>query len=179
VPAALAGLPALPEGTPHEHLITAQVAHVDGIGDEFARGVASLRPEGDAIGLIDQLALGGVRAYLRNAAAGNPVALIHAVTCPLALELLLPWLPAEDHHAALAYAWQAVASIHVAFAIDRHVPEVGSEGLPSPEELIDGAIGSGDEHAMKLTEAVLRSYARTGEPVLLWAAMDASNRLRG
>jgi hypothetical protein len=177
VPAVLANLPTLPEGTPHEHLITAQVAHVADISDDFARGVASLQAEGDAVGLLDQLAVGGARAYLRNADTGNPVALIHAVTCPLALELLLPWLPAEDHRTALAYAWQAVASLHVAFAIDRHAPDLGSGDLPSPEQLIDGAIGSGDEHAMKLTEAVLRSYARTGEPALLWAAMDASKRL--
>ena len=51
---------------------------------------------------------------------GHAVALVHAVTAPLALELVLPWLAEEDHDAALAYAWQAVAALHVAYDIERH-----------------------------------------------------------
>jgi hypothetical protein len=44
---------------------------------------------------------------------------------------------------------------------------------------VDGALACGDEHAIKLTEAALRSYDRTGEPMLLWAAADSSERLAG
>ena len=178
VPTALAELPYLPEETPQEHLITTRVAHVADIADEFEQAVASLGFGGDAIGLIDELAVGGARAYLRNTAQ-NPIALVHSVTLPLALELLLPWLSAEDHSAALGYAWQAAAALHVAYAIDRHAPEIEADDLPSPDELVAGALVSGDEHALKLVEAALRSYARTREPVLLWAARDASVRLGG
>jgi hypothetical protein len=39
------------------------------------------------------------------------------------------------------------------------------------------AIYSGDEHAIKLTEAALRAYKRCGDPTLLWAASDACARL--
>ncbi len=39
------------------------------------------------------------------------------------------------------------------------------------------AVASGDEHAIKLTEAALRSFGRTGETVLLAAAADACGRL--
>jgi hypothetical protein len=177
VPEALADLPYLPEETPEEFLISATVAHVADIPEEFEQAVASLGYGGDALALLDALAVGGARAYLRNAGGGHAVALVHAVTAPLALELVLPWLGEEDHTAVLAYAWQAVAAIHVAFDVDRSGP-VGDIGdPPSSDALIEQALGSGDAHALKLTEAALRCHARTQEPALLQAAADASIRL--
>ena len=38
-------------------------------------------------------------------------------------------------------------------------------------------MASGDEHAIKLTEAALRSFGRSGDAVLLLAAADACDRL--
>jgi hypothetical protein len=178
VPEALADLPYLPEETPEEFLISAQVAHVADIADEFEQAVASLGYQGDAIALLDALAVGGARAYLRNAGGGHAVALIHTVTAPLALEMVLPWLAEEDHSAALAYVWQAVAAVHVAYDIDRGASEVERGDPPPAETLIEQALRSGDPHALKLTEAALRSHARTQEPALLHAAADASGRLR-
>jgi hypothetical protein len=175
---ALADLPYLPEETPEEFLISALVAHVADISDEFEQAVASLAPGDDRTALLDALAVGGARAYLRNAARGHAVALVHTVTAPLALELVLPWLAEEDRDAALAYAWQAVASVHVAFDIDRHAEETDDTDPPAAPDLIDRAVQSGDAHALKLTEAALRCHARTHEPVLLLAAADASARLR-
>ena len=48
---------------------------------------------------------------------------------------------------------------------------------PSADVLVDRALASGDEHAIKLTEAALRSFARSGNAVLLLAAADACDRL--
>jgi Questin oxidase-like len=177
VPEALADLPYLPEETPHELLISDLVVHMADISDEFEQAVASLGPEGDAIALLDALAVGGARAYLRNAEGGNAVALIHTITGPLAVELVLPWLAEEDRDAALAYAWQAVASLHVAYALDRHEPDADGEAVPSRDAVVARALQSGDAHALKLTEAALRCYARTQDPMLLRAAADASTRL--
>ena len=180
MPEALADLPYLPEETPEEFLISAMVAHVADIADEFEQAVASLGYGGDALALLDALAVGGARAYLRNAEDGHAVALVHAVTAPSALELVLPWLGEEDHTAVLAYAWQAVAAIHVAYRRRSAVlpsSEVGDP--PSPDALIEQALRSGDPHALKLTEAALRCHARTQEPALLQAAADASLRLHG
>jgi hypothetical protein len=172
----LALLPYLPEETPQEFLISAQVAHVADVSDEFEQAVASLGFDGSALELLDALAAGGARAYLRNADGGHAIALLHAITGPLALELMLPWLAVEDRDAALAYCWQAVAAIHVAFALDRHPPDLGDAEPPGRDELIERAVASGDEHAIKLTEAALRSHARSGDPHLLWAAADACAR---
>jgi len=178
VPEALADLPYLPEEAPEEFLISAVVAHVADIPEEFEQAVASLGYEGDAIAFLDALAVGGARAYLRNAEGGHAVALVHAITAPLALELVLPWLGEEDHTAVLAYAWQAVAAIHVAFDVDRTVREIESGDPLAPDALIAQSLESGDPHALKLTEAALRCHARTHEPALLQAAADASGRLR-
>jgi hypothetical protein len=175
---ALADLPYLPDDAPSEVLISDMLRHVADIADEFEQGVASLGEVGDTVELLDQLASGGALAYLRNADGGGSIGLLHSVTSPLACELLLPWLPEEDREAALGYVWQAVAALHVGYDVDRHTPVSASEA-DSTEELIDLAVASGDEHAIKLTEAALRSFARCGAPALLWAAADACARLGG
>ncbi len=177
---ALADLPYLPEDAPRQLLISDMVAQVDGIADEFEQGVASLGWSGGAVELLDQLATGGALAYLRNADGGGAIGMLHSVTSPLACELVLPWLAAEDRDAALGYVWQAAAALHVAYDVDRNGPlPAHGERWPSREELVDQALASGDEHAIKLTEAALRSFARSGRPEVLWAAADASTRLGG
>ncbi len=173
---ALADLPYLPEDAPRPALISDRVAAVADIADEFEQAVASLGWTGGGVDLLDQLATGGASAYLRNADAGGAIGLLHAVTSPLAGELLLPWLAQEDRDAALGYVWQATAALHVAYDVDRQTPTPG-DAPPSAESLVDGAVASGDEHAIKLTEAALRSFGRSGDAVLLLAAADACTRL--
>jgi hypothetical protein len=153
------------------------VTGIDDIADEFEQAVASLGWTGGAVELLDQLAAGGAAAYLRNADAGGAIGLLHSVTSPLACELLLPWLAEEDRDAALGYIWQAAAALHVAYDVDRLSP-VPARGVPSRDALVDQALASGDEHAIKLTEAALRSFERSSEATLLWAAADASARLQ-
>ena len=172
---ALAALPYLPEDAPTQMLISDTVAQVAAIADEFEQGVASLRRTAGPVDLLDQLAAGGALAYLRNADGGGAIGLLHSVTSPLACELLLPWLAEEDRDAALGYVWQAVAALHVAYAIDRHGP-APVKGAASKQALVDRAVTSGDEHAIKLTEAALRSFGRLHNPTLLWAAADACTR---
>jgi hypothetical protein len=172
----LADLPYLPEDAPAAVLISDRVAAVGDIADEFEQAVASLGWNGGSVELLDQLATGGALAYLRNADAGGAIGLLHAVTSQLACELLLPWLAKEDRDAALGYVWQAAAALHVAYDVDRLAP-APTDAPPSAESLVDQAVASGDEHAIKLTEAALRSFGRSGDAVLLSAAADACTRL--
>lgn len=173
---ALADLPYLPEDAPQAALIGDRVAALADIADEFEQAVASLGWTGGAVDLLDQLAAGGALSYLRNADAGGAIGLLHAVTSPLACELLLPWLAQEDRDAALGYVWQAAAALHVAYDVDRlGLPP--SAAPPSAESLVERAVASGDEHAIKLTEAALRSFGRSGDAALLLAAADACERL--
>jgi hypothetical protein len=173
---ALADLPYLADDAPRPLLISDRVAAVSDIADEFEQAVASLGWTGGALELLDQLAEGGALAYLRNADDGGAFGLLHAVTSPLACELVLPWLAEEDRDAALGYVWQAAAALHVAYDIDRIASHL-ADPPPAPEILVDRAVTSGDEHAIKLTEAALRSFGRSADADLLLAAADACDRL--
>jgi hypothetical protein len=107
------------------------------------------------------------------------IALIHAVTAPMAVELLFDDLEIEDRAQVFAYAWQAAAALHTCYAEDRRPfdPADVAGDLPYPEDLVEAAVVAGDEHAIKVTEAALRAYRRSGDPVLLLAAAEASRRL--
>ena len=64
----------------------------------------------------------------------------------------------------------------VAYDVDRQTPPCG-DAPPGAESLVDAAVASGDEHAIKLTKAALRSFGRSGDAALLLAAADACTRL--
>jgi hypothetical protein len=116
------------------------------------------------------------RVFLASARRGNVIAFIHAVTGPSAVRLLLPCLPASEAPRAVRYAWQAAAGIFAAFA--GSLPGIApAAATDSPDTLADRAIATGDEHAIKLTEACLREHAIRPDPAYLLAARDASERL--
>jgi hypothetical protein len=175
VPAALADLPYLDPEAPRQLLISEMVAQVSEIPDVFEQAVASLGWNGGPVELLDALARGGSLSYLRNADGGGGIGLLHAITSPMACELILPWLAVEDRDAALGYVWQAVAALHVAYDNDR-MSDLPERETLSADALVDRALASRDEHAIKLTEAALRSFGRSGDPMLLWAAADAGTR---
>ena len=171
----LADLPYLPEDAPRPVLISDMVAawrH----RRRVRTGCGLARVDRQRARVLDQLATGGALAYLRNADDGGAFGLLHAVTSPLACELVLPWLAEEDRDAALGYVWQAAAALHVAYDIDRHGARP-TDTPPSTDVLVERAVASGDEHAIKLTEAALRSFGRTGDTGGLLAAADACARL--
>jgi hypothetical protein len=175
IPEALAGLPGLPEESPAEGLITDQVRHLDMIDTPFEQAVAALGAPDDLTAGLDALAIGGAGALLANAEGGDVVALVHAVTVPMAIDLLLTSVPAADRPTVFAYGWQAVAALHAVYAADRPGPGDRPSAGPGREEgdpgaLIEAAVASGDEHAIKLTEAVVRAHRRTGAPELFAAA---------
>jgi hypothetical protein len=173
---ALAALPVLPEEAPEGTLITDRLRHLQMVGAPFEQGVASLGPPSDLSGALAALAAGGAGAYLANAGRGREVALVHTVTAPMALDLVLPALRPADRPTVFAYAWQAVAALHVTCADVRDRPEVAA-GPSDDEALAEAAATSGDEHAIKLVEAGRRAFARTGASALPAAAADAVTRL--
>ncbi|MGH3681283.1 MAG: hypothetical protein ACRDT2_13700, partial [Natronosporangium sp.] len=112
----------------------------------------------------------------------RPIGFCHAVTCPAALRLVLPHLPAPLHRPTVAAAWQIIGGIVAALSpdpttdgLDRPVPDPAL--TPSPEMLLGRALEHGDEHLVKLTEAALREHARTGDPILLHAAHAFRDRV--
>jgi hypothetical protein len=95
------------------------------------------------------------RVFLSNARdRGTSIAFVHALTGPAAMRLLLPQLGEEEARLGAWYAWQAAAALYATFGVApprRELPPA----RPWPE-LVERAILSGDEHAIKFVEACRR-----------------------
>ena len=155
-------------------LITHRLRRLD---DESFGGVINLVDTSDRDAFLSDMAETFARAYLANVNDANAIGLIHCVTGPSAVRLLLPYLTPEVADAACAHAWQAGAAIYAAFG---QVPDPDS--IPAitnvREDIIDHAVATQDEHAIKFTEACLREHDLNRSNVFLAAAVDASQRLR-
>jgi len=144
----------------------------------FAPVADLVDPEGDASAFISDLTETFARTYLVNVPRGGSViTYLHGVTGPSAMRLLLPHLDASARSAMLRYGWQGAAGVYAAsggIAGARPVvPDVSSRR----DDLIDRALATRDEHAIKFTEACLREHALNPKPVYLQAARDAVERL--
>ena len=127
-------------------------------------------------GVLDELIAAAARVLAARDDA--PIAFCHAVTAPAAVRLVLPELPEPVARASVVVSWQVVGGIVAAFAVPRDAAEsvaVDTDPQPLRERLVPRAVEHGDEHVIKLTEAVGREYRRTGDTTLLVAA----DRFRG
>ncbi|MBB6174711.1 hypothetical protein HNR23_004771 [Nocardiopsis mwathae] len=93
-----------------------------------------------------------------------PVPLIHGVTAPAAIRLVLPHLPTELHSPTLAALWQVHVALLLAFTTDRRDEDRAAalareEDVPALSELIARGAEHVDEHVIKFTEACAREYA--------------------
>jgi hypothetical protein len=123
---------------------------------------------------FDALILEGAWAYISSPDL-RPIVLTHAVTAPRAIRELLPWLDSAGQQLALGVAAALSEQIRTPYGAPRpELPPV----RPDRDELIERAIASGDDHAIKLTEACLDQFERHPEPVYLAVADDVTRRLR-
>lgn len=135
--------------------------------------VAALRPPADAQRDLRDLAGAFTRVFLAYGRR-QPITFLHAVTAPVAAYSALPSLPAALARPTYDALWQVGAALYAV-----HAGGLSPEPLPAaspstPEDLADRAVATGDEHAIKLTEACLRLHAETPDPVFLHAAARAS-----
>lgn len=96
---------------------------------------------------------------------------------PSAVRLLAPHVSVGTTRSLVRYAWQAAAKINASWSFDRSLAPVDLLEF-KVDDVIDQAVASGDEHAMKLVEACLREHALNPQPVYLAAASDVVIRLR-
>lgn len=171
---ALAAVPILPLELrdPSRSSIFAAVKDLDSYAP-FERVVDLAAPGDDVSAFISDLTATMAKLYLAN--AGRPsIAYVHTVTAPSALRMLAPFISWETARLAARYAWLAAAAVHSRHA-QPHEFELPAEP-PSATDLIDQAIATGDEHAIKFTEAALREYALNPDPALLAGPLDLSGR---
>jgi hypothetical protein len=148
--------------------------------DTFApfAGVADLvDATGDPSAFISNLTETFAGAYLVNVPeGGSTITYLHGVTGPSAMRLLLPCLDPPARAAMLRYGWQGAAGVYSASG--GHTGTLArAADTGSFEDLIDRAIATGDEHAIKFTEACRRENALDPKPVYFAAARDAVTRL--
>jgi hypothetical protein len=172
---ALARVPRLPAGDRRRGLIADGLRALDSFpGFGPAAALADLR--GDPGRVLSELCAATAAAYLANTPTGL-IALLHGVTGPSAVRLLLPHLSRETTDVVLRNTWHAAAALYAAFAVN--VP--GPPGQAAPADgtaLADAALAAGDEHAIKMTEACLREDAIASRAVYARAARDACERLK-
>lgn len=142
---------------------------------EFAPVADLIALPANPVSFLSELTETFAGVYVRHVHSRNAIALVHAVTGTTALRSLLPYLSASATPIALRYAWQLAAGVYSVY---------GGQALNSapaaietkPNELIDRAVATQDEHAIKFTEACLREHALNPKPIYLLAARDAVGR---
>ena len=174
--AAIAGVPILPPDRRVSYgNITDRLTPLDAF-PPFASVADAVDPSGDAGAFLSDMTETFASVYLASAGPSTVITFLHGVTGPVAVRTLLPYLSPEEQRRLLRYTWQAAASFYSS-AGGKTGPRLSADALPTRDELIDRAIATGDEHAIKFTEACLREYARNPKPVYLHAARDGVARL--
>lgn len=124
-----------------------------------AVGAVAAATHADAVpAALDDLVDTTVDRYLRWGHA-NPVMLVHAVTAPRAVSLVLPSLPRELWLETYRAAWAVTAVIASAYRPESALPATGPD-TGDMHEAIAGAVELGDEHAIKFAEAALDAHGR-------------------
>jgi hypothetical protein len=165
-----------PDQRPGPGLIAAGVAALDGF-PSFAGAINLVDGSAEVSSFLSDLTETFAGVYLANADDfGKTITFIHAVTGPSAVRLLAPHLTVASTEPLLRYAWQAAAALYAAFGSTTGTREV-EPPAGDTDDLIDRAVATGDEHAIKFAEACLREHALNPRPVYLAAARHAGKAL--
>jgi hypothetical protein len=148
-----------------------------GLGENpsYRAALRTLSPQGAGRRLSEMTSVfAGV--YLGHPEA-PPVPLIHGVTAPAALRMVLPHLAEEHHGASTAAMWRVQVALLFMFSrtdggSDRLIDAVDVDKL-SWRDLFGHALVHGDEHIIKFTEACYRENSIQPDPRFA-AAVGAS-----
>ncbi len=177
--AALADIPFVPRARRHRRMMPSLDARASEPAFIAIAGAARAAP-GQEASFLGDLTATFARLYLRQGAHA-PIQLLHAVTGPAALRLLLPHLEPGDRADAMVYAWQTAAGLWSSFAPGPAPDPRNDLPAPSPADwdaALARAIDGGDVHAIKLAEVCRReSRLGPGGAIYLAAANDVGERL--
>ena len=161
--------------------LTGALARLDSF-EPFKDTLDAVDASGDAYAFLSDLTTTFARVFIANARdAYTAIAFVHAVTGPSAIRPLLPYLGDTTAHAALAYAWQTAAAMYATFGTRAGLGRIETDQVKVSDKdgLVERAIASGDEHAIKFTEACLREHGFNPDPAFLAAADHAIRMLGG
>lgn len=144
----------------------------------FKQTLDAVDTSGNASAFVSDLTATFARVFLANAHdVYTTIAFVHSVTGPSSLRPMIPHLDDKTAHTALGYAWQAAAAMYATFGTSADPRRAEEIKIRDVDELIDRAIASGDEHAIKFTEVSIREYALNPDPAFLAAAQHATHML--
>ncbi|WP_433653285.1 questin oxidase family protein [Micromonospora zamorensis] len=167
VDAALAGLPRIDDQTGGIRDRLGQLPGVPRWEPALAALSPARSPDEAKRGLTTLVHRAGLD-YLRFGHAA-PVMLVHAVTAPTAVLRTLPALDRALWAPSLAAAWAATAALTSVYApTDGIAPPTVTAATPA--EVFTRAARHGDEHVVKLADAMLDAHATSGDDRLLTAA---------
>jgi hypothetical protein len=111
-----------------------------------------------------------------------PVPLIHGVTAPAAMRLVLGQIPDQLHATSVAAMWQTHVALLLMFTSSpggerESLHHASAATAPSWQDLFERALASGDEHAIKFTEACYRENALQPDPRFPCAVQAALQRI--
>lgn len=145
----------------------------EGEGEEYPRTADTDSAAAALDGLVAEYA--GIYA---SAPQRHPVPLIHSITGPAAVRLVVEHLPAAQRRPSYLVARDVSASMLDWFSTTPVTPNpVGLSGVPDLGEVFATAVAIGDEHAIKLAEVAVRHQALAPDPRLAAAARAANQGL--
>lgn len=131
-------------------------------------------PDADGGAYLSDLTATFAGIVAAGAPSGAFINFLHGVTGPAAIRLLLPHVSPDTQRLLLRYGWQAGAALVSAFGT---APAPTTLTTVPFGDLVDRAVASGEEHAIKLTEACFRENALAPNPLFGAAARVAIDRL--
>ena len=171
--AALRGVARLPEQTGGIRDRVARLADLGGWSDSMAALRAPAEPD-DVPDLLAGIVDSAVLRY-RTHGHGSGVMLVHSATAPNAVLRVLPALPRQQWTDSLAAAWAAAATVTSVYAPAEPAAEADlPEPAASPADALAMAVRHGNEHVIKFADTAADTYARTGDPAALSAAVRAT-----
>lgn len=141
-------------------LISDRVTRLD--EPRFVAAVEQLAaPAGRADARTSVLAAAGLGERLLASNPQAEIAFVHAVTAPMSVVPLLPWLTDDDAARLATEAAKAVLFLWAAYG--EHPPSAQSTGVMHDHrgDRIDRAIETGDDHQIKLAVALADLQAAT------------------
>lgn len=140
----------------------------------FPKVVDEIDVSGSYSEFLSELTETTAACYLQNATSiGHAIAFIHTVTAPSMLRVLMPFVSSTKHDDVLSYAWQTAMGLYAVYGQEGRFGGCSAQE-EKRDDLIDRAVRTNDEHAMKFAEACLREHDLNPKPIYLAATSHAS-----
>jgi hypothetical protein len=138
----------------------------------WAAALHAVAPGADHMQFVDQVTVEALRRFPHHA-AGDAVMLVHSVTAPAAIALIMPSLDPAEHERSARMAWAAAATVSAAYRLPTPVePQTRCDiGRRSAADLQQLSVEHGDEHVIKLAEAAMRTPDRPAAALAVEEAM--------